>query len=385
MSRATSRQLRKTFSNLRFKARVVVAQLPELFVPGERKVLNLGEIDQDDSEELSNCLALVSQLTKYMQWMKAEFMSDNGHCVDYRSLKDSTLFGQYTRACRRLREADLSELTDAERKAFFLNVYNVLTLHGMVGHARLPSSPLEVRGFWRRTCYDIGGLVYSLDDIEHGLLRGNRQHSGKVPFKKEDDPRRRFSHTVVDPRIHFALVCGAKSCPAISVFTAENVERALDGATKTYVQQEISINVYKHIICLPRIFSWYGQDFGDTKEEIIQWCSQYMSKQQLFNLELMNDMCFSSPIEMQFTDYNWRLNALPPKQAMDDAEVYRRQRIQRQSTATRPFITSSISAPTSFDEESLSSHAACATSLQSCPQVAEYDADDGFAQEYVGT
>eukprot|EP00117_Sycon_ciliatum_P000154 scpid89303/ scgid0452/ len=121
MSRATSRQLRKTFSNLRFKARVVVAQLPELFVPGERKVLNLGEIDQDDSEELSNCLALVSQLTKYMQWMKAEFMSDNGHCVDYRSLKDSTLFGQYTRACRRLREADLSELTDAERKAFFLS------------------------------------------------------------------------------------------------------------------------------------------------------------------------------------------------------------------------------------------------------------------------
>ena len=34
----------------------------------------------------------------------------------------------------------------------------------------------------------------------------------------------------VDPRIHFALVCGAKSCPPIKLYTPENLEEALDSA-----------------------------------------------------------------------------------------------------------------------------------------------------------
>ena len=36
---------------------------------------------------------------------------------------------------------------------------------------------LQVPGFWSITCYNIGGLVYSLDDIEHGVLRANKGHS----------------------------------------------------------------------------------------------------------------------------------------------------------------------------------------------------------------
>ena len=83
--------------------------------------------------------------------------------------------------------------------------------------------------FWGRTAYDIGGLVYSLDDIEHGVLRGmcvcvvvcytyvaigNKPHpsASKRPFS-EDDPRAKISLTSCDPRIHFALVCGAKVRP----------------------------------------------------------------------------------------------------------------------------------------------------------------------------
>lgn len=30
-----------------------------------------------------------------------------------------------------------------------------------------------------------------------------------------------------DPRIHFALVCGAKSCPPIKVYTPDNLEEGL--------------------------------------------------------------------------------------------------------------------------------------------------------------
>ncbi len=52
------------------------------------------------------------------------------------------------------------------------DVYNSLTIHGLATAEVLPSSVLEVEQFWRRTAYIIGGLIYSLDDIEHGVLRG---------------------------------------------------------------------------------------------------------------------------------------------------------------------------------------------------------------------
>ena len=51
-------------------------------------------------------------------------------------------------------------------------MYNALTIHGLAVAERLPGSVLEVGQFWSRTAYLIGGLVYSLDDIEHGVLRG---------------------------------------------------------------------------------------------------------------------------------------------------------------------------------------------------------------------
>ena len=86
-----------------------------------------------------------------------------------------------------------------------------MTIHGLVASPTLPSSVLEVEGFWRNTCYNIAGHVFSLDDIEHGVLRANTPHpsSSKKPFEK-GDPRLEFVMSKVDPRIHFALVCGAK-------------------------------------------------------------------------------------------------------------------------------------------------------------------------------
>lgn len=51
-------------------------------------------------------------------------------------------------------------------------MYNALTIHGLAVAEQLPASVLEISRFWQTTAYTIGGLVYSLDDIEHGILRG---------------------------------------------------------------------------------------------------------------------------------------------------------------------------------------------------------------------
>ena len=75
----------------------------------------------------------------------------------------------------------------------------------------MPASVLDIRDFWGVNAYLIGGHVFSLDIIEHGILRGNRCHpTTKKTFLNCDDPRIKYTSSNFDPRIHFALVCGAK-------------------------------------------------------------------------------------------------------------------------------------------------------------------------------
>ena len=65
---------------------------------------------------------------------------------------------------------------------YFPDIYNALTVHGLMALPSVPSSVLEVQDFWKKTSYRIGAHVYSLDDIEHGILRGSRR--GMSPMAK---------------------------------------------------------------------------------------------------------------------------------------------------------------------------------------------------------
>jgi hypothetical protein len=65
----------------------------------------------------------------------------------------------------------LNKLTEIERKAFFLNIYNALVIHGYISIG-IPHDFLSRTSFYQRTAYQIGNNNYSLDDIEHGILRG---------------------------------------------------------------------------------------------------------------------------------------------------------------------------------------------------------------------
>lgn len=66
--------------------------------------------------------------------------------------------------------------------------------------------------FWSKMAYKIDDYFFSLDDIEHGVLRSNRPHPSRPdePFFGQNDPRLKFVVKNFDPRIHFALNCGAK-------------------------------------------------------------------------------------------------------------------------------------------------------------------------------
>ncbi|XP_015767391.1 PREDICTED: uncharacterized protein LOC107346125 isoform X2 [Acropora digitifera] len=268
----------------------------------EVHILNAGG---NSHEDLLSAVDLSKELQKLMLKIKGRFISEDGHTVDYNALKESDLFKEYVKMTAALTQVNLTSLERTEKIAFFLNIYNSLTIHGLaVCENGIPDSVLEISRFWRRTAYNIGGYIFSLDDIEHGILRGNRPHpsDGRSLFA-EGDPRDQFVVSNVDPRIHFALVCGAKSCPAIQVFTAKNLESGLAAAARSFCSQEVITD--NNEVILSRIFLWYKTDFGSSDEERLRWIMQHLDKDEQ---EKLNILLGAPNIKVSYKEYDWNLN-----------------------------------------------------------------------------
>ncbi|GFO35033.1 hypothetical protein PoB_006153800 [Plakobranchus ocellatus] len=274
---------------------------------GEVRVINHGTLTEIASV---SAVELSRKLQKTLLKLKGKFMSDDGKAVDYALMKKSPEFAEYLKEALELQKVDASNLSEIEKKVFFINVYNSLTIHGLLEQSKLPDSVLSVQQFFRTVGYNIGGLVYSLDDIEHGVLRSNKPHPASIkPMFAPSDPRLKFICKQLDPRIHFALVCGAKSCPAIGVYTVENVEAALDGATRSFCAQEVEMRNETNEVFLSKIFQWYRADFGETEVDVLKWIMPYLSQSQhdrcsilILKLEKLG------PVALRYKEYNWSLN-----------------------------------------------------------------------------
>jgi len=147
------------------------------------------------------------------------------------------------------------------RLAFWINVYNAMVFHAVVG-LDVKRSVREVRGFFRRVAYRVGGHVVTADDVEHGILRDNARHGllRRRPFGL-GDPRRALAVRPADPRIHFAITCGAQSCPPIGVYRASAIETQLELAARNFLNQEVAVDARGCVTC-SRILRWYAEDFA---------------------------------------------------------------------------------------------------------------------------
>ena len=186
--------------------------------------------------------------------------TDGGGRVAYGRLAGSDAFAAAEAAARALVGARLDALGGrGERLAFWINVYNALVLHGIV-RLGIRRSVRYRWNFFGRVSYRVGGLVFSLDDVEHGVLRDNRRRPWPPlrPFGA-GDPRRALAVSPPDPRFHFAITCGAASCPPVGVYRAEAIDAQLEAATRNFVNQEIVLD--RGRLACSRIFKWYGADF----------------------------------------------------------------------------------------------------------------------------
>jgi hypothetical protein len=212
----------------------------------------------------------------------------------------------YLRLAEALHAFDPASLkSDEEKKAFWINIYNILIIHGVI-EFDIRRSVLEIVNFFGRIGYTIGGHFYTPDDIEHGILRKNRPHP-LIPLRPFSffDVRLRFAVETFDPRIHFALVCASSSCPPIEFYDPLRIERQLDIAAKSFINRRgIEFDSEKRILYLSRIFEWYEGDFGRTRREMINFILQFADEG--IRAKVSGE---ASTVRIRYLTYNWNLNS----------------------------------------------------------------------------
>jgi len=199
---------------------------------------------------------------------KAAFFDENGSAGDYAALAASAEHGRISACLAGLDDFDRSRIRIPAQTAFWLNVFNALVLRD-ASELALARSRSEVQAFFERRRLAVGGLAYSLDDIEHGLLRGNAPKFGHLrsPMRR-DDPRLAHMPLAYDERMHFAMYCAARSSPALRVFDGGQLDRQLEEAAAEYLRRHVRVEKDGALVVLPRQFYWYPGDFGGERRAL---------------------------------------------------------------------------------------------------------------------
>jgi hypothetical protein len=192
---------------------------------------------------------------------------------------------------------------DAARIAFWLNVYNAAV------RARLLSDPAAYRRRWRffgRPAVTVAGQRLSPNAIEHGILRRSAFVAGfgylRNPLPSSFERALRLDR--VDPRIHFALNCGARSCPPLAAWEPSPLDADLDRATGAYLAAESTRSADGGEVRVPRLLRWYRGDFGG-REGILSLLRRH------------GILAPGDAPRLRYADYDWTLDLGGPGTAGD--------------------------------------------------------------------
>ena len=139
-----------------------------------------------------------------------------------------------------------------------------------------------------------------------------------------NDPRLKYTVKEFDPRIHFALNCGASSCPPISVYTPDNVETGLESATVNFINSpETSLDLNGRQIQVSSLFKWYKSDFSENlnsdglkvfghqlthgDQNLLKYIVKYF-KGEKSKLDQLNTLVDQNKMTIKYNSYNWKMN-----------------------------------------------------------------------------
>lgn len=260
------------------------------------RVLN-GAVPSGGGESLGALPAAACLRRRSFELKEAALTPGGG--FDYRRVGGSEPHRRMCAAAATVRAVDPSGLCDSERLAFWVNVYNALVIQASVEFG-LRARVDELGGLdalFARAAYEIAGETFSLDDIEHGILRANRGHgrSRGAQFAA-GDPRAALCLPAIDPRLHFVLRCGAASCPAVGVLDVARLEQQLDDATRGFLEgpDGVAVDAAARRVVLPAFMRWNASDFGG-EAGLLPFVGGYV------------DLAEISGWRIDYRDYDWRL------------------------------------------------------------------------------
>eukprot|EP01125_Pyxidicula_operculata_P018614 TRINITY_DN6623_c0_g1_i1.p1 TRINITY_DN6623_c0_g1~~TRINITY_DN6623_c0_g1_i1.p1 ORF type:complete len:1121 (+),score=202.26 TRINITY_DN6623_c0_g1_i1:125-3487(+) len=245
---------------------------------------------------------LTTHLNSMIHKLYSKYLDMDGVMLDLKSFKESSEFFKFRLATAELQRVDIHSLSEEEKFAFFLNMYNILVIHGtaIIG---APTSYFSRSSFFKKVSYNVGGYRFSLDEIEHGILRANSSPPGSL-FNtfSSSDPRLIYKLKKIDPRIHFCLNCGAKSCPRLQLYTPEGFDAQLNCASALYLENNVTLDPTSRRIVLPAIIKWYKEDFGPNTESVLNYIIQFFDDKKQ---KILGDMIKSKRYSVYYNDYDW--------------------------------------------------------------------------------
>lgn len=245
------------------------------------------------------------EVKRIMNILMGQFYDGHRQRINYELVHDSAYYRNFLQAVHTLRHFNPATLqNDRQRIAFWVNVFNALVIHGVI-ELGIKESVKELPFFFERAQYQIGRHRYTLSDIEHGILRGNATPPYRIRKRfAANDPRLEFRVTLIDPRVHFALVCASRTCPPIEAYDADQLDQQLDDSARVFINATTRIEKEQRIIKISKIFKWYRRDFQTTIAGLTSFIGRYMYDSDIAAWLRQND----TGLTIRYTPYDWRLN-----------------------------------------------------------------------------
>ena len=228
-----------------------------------------------------------------------------GSTVRYRVwARDRGGLDAYVRSLTRVTGEQFGEFTEPQKLAFWINAYNAFTIQVVLDHYPIrphllslsPANSIrQISGVWDDFYLKAGGGRYSLNQIEHEILRA------------------KFG----EPRIHVAINCASVGCPPLrqEAFQASRIEEQLeDQATRfARIPLQVRLDRGKKILYVSKIFSWFGADFIGNyswkgpgrldagERAVLAFLHRHLPPEERSFLE-------STPVRIRYLDYDWHLN-----------------------------------------------------------------------------
>ena len=179
--------------------------------------------------------------------------------LDYAGARNDGRLDAYL---QRLAALPVSDYPRAVQFAYWVNLYNALTVDLILAHYPVDSiRDIDISpgwfssGPWDAELIEIEGEALTLNDIEHRILR---------PIWE-------------DPRIHYAVNCASIGCPNLQpeAFTADNSERLLERGARAYVNHRRGAAIEDGELIVSSIYEWFQEDFDNSEEGVLRHLRRY--------------------------------------------------------------------------------------------------------------